>query len=351
MIAGIESPAGAADDWEDLAGRCDAPPYHRPGWFAAWAAAFRPDAAVTVVTLRDRAGTLRALAPVIREGGTTVSPTNEHSPGYGCVADSPEALAGLAAALLGTGSSLRLGPLADADPLRAGVREQAARRRHIVMERPMLRSPYLDIPDDGPLAALSRGMRKEIGRGRRRLQELGEVRLEIARTPEEAGPALRDLLDIEARGWKGEDGTAISSRPETLAFYTAVTRWAAETGRLRLGVLRVDGRAAAAELDLAEGSSVFSLKAGFDPHFARQGPGHVLVAELLEALRHEGVRRYEMLGDDDAYKMRWTDTVREMVEVATFAPTPRGLARLGRARVAPAVARRVRRAAGRAGIA
>lgn len=343
MIPGLETPASVAQDWERLADATGAPPHHRPGWLTAWTQAFAPAADVVVLTVRGRDGALHAAAPLIRRGGVIASPTNEHSPGYGAVCDSPDARDRLASALVRLGATLRIGPVAVDDPLRAEVHAAAARRRCIVMESPVLQSPYADIGEEGPLALVSRSLRKEIGRGRRRLEDVGELRLDVARDTESARRALDDLLRIEALGWKGRDGTAIVSRPETRLFYEAITGWAASTGRLRLAVLRVAERPVAAELDLAEGDALYSLKMGFDPEFAKTGPGHVLVAMLLEALQPEGLRRYEMLGNADAYKMRWTSTVREMVDVACFAPSPAGLAQFGRTRVAPALARRVRR--------
>ena len=303
-----------------------------------------------MLTLREATGgRLRALLPVVRHGGWTHVPSNPHTPAVAPVADGPDALARLAEALVNlAGPALRVGPLDAAGGFHDALAAVAAARRRIVRSRTVLRSPYAVMDDGGPLALVSRGLRKEIGRYRRRLEAMGDLRLEIAREPDAGLRALDDLVDIEARGWKGAAGTAISGDDGARRLYRDVTVWAARTGRLRLAVLRLDGRPLAAELDLAEGDALYALKTGFDPEFARLGPGHLLVATLLEELRPEGVRRYEMLGDDDPYKMRWTDTVHDMREVTVFTPSPRGVAALGRARLVPAVHRRAVRLAGAA---
>lgn len=313
-------------------------------------AAFPPAGEAGALTLRDASdGALRAVLPLVTSAGWARVPANDHTPAVAPVADGPDALAALAEAVVRLAPAVRVTPL-DADhPFREALRRAAGARRGIVRERTVLRSPYALVPDEGPLALVSRSLRKELGRHRRRLEGLGALTLEVSRGAEDGCRALDDLLRIEAMGWKGAGGTAIAADVAARAFYAHVTDWAAATGRLRLAVLRLDGRPVAAELDLAEGDALHSLKTGFDPEFAKQGPGHLLVALLLERLAPEGVKRYEMLGDADAYKMRWTDRVHEMRELTVFAPTPRGVAALGRSRVVPAVRRRLTGLAARAG--
>jgi len=348
VIPGIETLEAAAADWEALADRTEAGPFHRPGWVRAFLAAYPPAGEAAALTVRDDAtGALHALLPVVRRGGTAAVPANAHTPAVGPVADGPESRSALAEALVGLGApALALAPLDAGDPFAEALRRAAGARRRVLRERTVLRSPYADVPPEGPAAMVSRNMRKEVGRHRRRLEERGELRLDVARGRADGHAALDDLVRIESLGWKGEEGTAIASDPASARLYRAVVDWAADTGRLRLAVLRLDGRPVAAELDIAQGATLHSLKMGFDPDFAKSGPGHLLAWMLIEALLPEGLRRYEMLGDADPYKMRWTDRVHEMREFLVYAPSPRGLAALGQARVTRAVRRRLRAGAG-----
>ena len=50
---------------------------------------------------------------------------------------------------------------------------------------------------------------KELRRQRNRLAEHGEVRFEVARTPQEIASAVEIFLTLEASGWKGQRGTAL----------------------------------------------------------------------------------------------------------------------------------------------
>jgi CelD/BcsL family acetyltransferase involved in cellulose biosynthesis len=68
---------------------------------------------------------------------------------------------------------------------------------------------------------------------------------------------------------------------------------------------------------------VAPLKGCYDPAFAELSVGSVLEAHALEAVFRGGeFDRYDLLGKDEFYKMRWTDLVERHVEVFVFNNRP-----------------------------
>jgi CelD/BcsL family acetyltransferase involved in cellulose biosynthesis len=130
----------------------------------------------------------------------------------------------------------------------------------------------------------------------------------------------------EASGWKRESGTAVDSEPDTLAFYTEVARWAAGRGILRLAFLRLDGRAIAFELALEDHGVYAILKGGFDVELRKFGPGGLITHDELARAFELGLRRYEFLGTDEAYKTVWAPATHERLVLQAFAPSPAGKA-------------------------
>jgi CelD/BcsL family acetyltransferase involved in cellulose biosynthesis len=55
------------------------------------------------------------------------------------------------------------------------------------------------------------------------------------------------------------------------------------------------------------------------------GPGMLLRYEMLARAFRLGVRTYEFLGSDDAWKLEWTNDAREMTLLHAFAPSIAGL--------------------------
>jgi CelD/BcsL family acetyltransferase involved in cellulose biosynthesis len=131
-------------------------------------------------------------------------------------------------------------------------------------------------------------------------------------------------MEIEASGWKGDRGTAMASSLATRRFYEEIAGWAARTGMLRLAFLRLDGHPLAFHLDLEHDGVLYHLKGGYDEAFARYSPGKVLHAALLEGAFESGLRRYELLGASEDYKLRWATGSEPRYLVQAFAGGARG---------------------------
>jgi CelD/BcsL family acetyltransferase involved in cellulose biosynthesis len=319
-----------AEQWDALADRIDAQPWLRPGWIEAWFRSFGTGLPTILVLRRD--DRLAAVLPLERRrGGALRAPANWHTPGFGMLAEDDATARELARELYAhRPRSVSLAFVSDGAGL-APLHEAAAGAGYRRLQRTLERSPYVAVDGDWERYEQGLGRRrlKELARRRRRLEEQGEVTF----TVEDGGADLDRLLDegfaVEAAGWKGERGTAISSAPETRRFYTDVARWAAARGWLRLVFLRLDGRAIAFELNIEAGRVWYDLKDGHLPEFRRFAPGSLVTHEVLRHVFARDVASYEFLGEDEAYKLDWTTTVRQRLLFQSFAPTASGLAEWG----------------------
>jgi CelD/BcsL family acetyltransferase involved in cellulose biosynthesis len=312
--------APVSPEWDALADRTGAPPFLRPGWFDAWFAAFGKGSP-EVLAVRD-AGRLVAVLPMQRRAGALVAPSNWHTPQFDAVAE-PGAEGELAAMLLGRRARhVTLAFVDPAAPLVAALRAHGGAAGRRLLLRTVERSPYLPISgnwDDFERARLSGDRRRTIGTRRRRLQDMGALGLEVSDGRVDLARRLVEVFGVEARSWKGEAGTAIGARPDTRRFYTELASWAAERGFLRLAFLRVDDRPAAFDLSLEDRGVHYMLKSSYDPAFARGAPGLVLRAEMLARAFGQGLKRYEFLGQDEPWKLLWTDECRDVAVVHAFA--------------------------------
>lgn len=190
----------------------------------------------------------------------------------------------------------------------------------------MFHSPYVDTRGDWDeyWQSRSRNQRRGVNRLRNRLRELDGVSLEIATGRDSLERRLDEAFRIEASGWKGAHRTAITSSPETERFYRDVATWAADRGMLRLASLRVGGRPVSMELSLEADRRYYLIKPGFDPDFAKLGPGKLLTCEMVTRAFETGLESFEFLGGDDAYKRVWADRTRERMEFLAFSPSVAG---------------------------
>ena len=128
---------------------------------------------------------------------------------------------------------------------------------------------------------------QSIRASRRKLQERGTLDHDAARHPADIGAALERFLALEAGGWKGRTGTALSSIGHE-GFARDAVLALAETGRSRVDIMTLDGTPVAATLSICAGSEKAPLwmpwKTAYDEAHADAAPGSVALHDLTEAL-------------------------------------------------------------------
>jgi CelD/BcsL family acetyltransferase involved in cellulose biosynthesis len=316
-------------EWERLADRLGAPPFLRPGWFAAFWRSFG-DGELIVLTSR-RSGRLSGVLPLAKRHRTLSAPANYHSPLFAPLTEDAAVASELAEAALAFRPrrlSLPFTPDGDLSVAQLEAALAAAGRR--LLRRVQQRTPVLDLSAHGDWASfeasLSRDMRQGIRRRGRQLEAVGTVRLDVVTASEGLEGRLAEVFRVEGLGWKADRGTAILSLPETRRFYDAVAHWAAGQDSLRLYLLRLDDAPIAVNLAVEDRGVRYMLKGGYDPAYHRHSVGTLLLARSIEEAFARGLRRVEFGGGDDPYKLRWTLSVQQRVLVQAFSRSPLGQA-------------------------
>jgi CelD/BcsL family acetyltransferase involved in cellulose biosynthesis len=198
-----------------------------------------------------------------------------------------------------------------------------------VVIRSVERSPWvsLDRTWEQFEAALPGKRRSDLRRRRRRLaEEVGEVECVSHDGSEGLASLLREGFEVEASGWKGERGTAVNAEPDARRFYENAAAWAADAGLLNLWFLRAGGRTVAFAYCITDAEAHHVLKIGIEPAYSRYAPGMLLTRQMLVDSFRRGLRRYEFLGQDDPYKLVWTDRIHERERLQVFPQGPLGAA-------------------------
>ncbi len=125
---------------------------------------------------------------------------------------------------------------------------------------------------------------KELRRQRNRLAEHGEVRFNVARTPDEIASAVEIFLALEASGWKARRGTALMLDDGDAGFVRRATTALAERGQCEVVTLRAGDTPVAAGLVLRHQDRAFYFKLGVDERFAKLSPGVQLTLDLTRHL-------------------------------------------------------------------
>ena len=138
--------------------------------------------------------------------------------------------------------------------------------------------------DDLLREAMSGKKLKELRRLRHRLAEHGDVRFEVARKPQHVASALETFLTLEASGWKGQRGTALSQVAGDAAFIRRAMPDLAEMGQAEIVTLFAGSTPVASGLVLRHQTRAFFFKIGVDERFSKFSPGVQLTLELTRHL-------------------------------------------------------------------
>lgn len=323
-VVGREGFDALAGEWEGLLGD-DAMPFDLHCWFSAWLEAFGAGHEPAVCTVR-RDGELVGALPLLRRGRKLTALANVHSPVFRPLArDADAALQLLDAAIGEAAGELSLPSL----PSDWGATIERLRDRGRILIEPGRVSPIVDTRGD--FESWKQASKPRWGapleRFRRKMGRDHEAELSIVQPPADLAAELDDGFRVEASGWKGREGTAILSSPETERFYREVAAAFHRRNGLRLSRIVLDGETASFDLCLLHGGRLYLLKTGFDERFRRLAPGLVMRLSIVERCFELGLDAHELLGDDSEWKRKFANGERAHIDLYAYARGPAGAGR------------------------
>ena len=126
--------------------------------------------------------------------------------------------------------------------------------------------------------------RKKLRQDWNRLSALGNADVLNERAPGAVRNAFETFLALEAGSWKGRRGTALLCNSNDAGFVRRLAGDLGEQGKASVALLRVNGRAIAAQVLMYCGSTAYTWKTAFDPEYARYSPGTLLIDRITDDL-------------------------------------------------------------------
>lgn len=155
--------------------------------------------------------------------------------------------------------------------------------------------------------SISSRRRSDFRRVRRRLEDRGEVSVDIRKPTLDILPGLMDeAFRVESSGWKGRRGSGLTTNTKLRNFFSSYAVRACQLGILQLCFLRVSGQPIATQIAVQHGNRWWVLKIGFDEAWADYSPGMQLTMDTVRHAFESGLSGYEFLGSSEAWLRIWT---------------------------------------------
>ena len=162
-------------------------------------------------------------------------------------------------------------------------------------------APGVELPGDWDafLASLTKKHRHELRRKLRRLQSAEGVKATTLESREAVEGAFDTFLDLMQQS--REDKRQFLT-PEREDFFRAAARELADAGVLRLWLLEVGGRPVSTTLCFDYDGKRLLYNSGFDPAYSDLSVGLLLKAMCIRDAIDRGLRYFDFLRGDEAYK-------------------------------------------------
>ena len=142
----------------------------------------------------------------------------------------------------------------------------------------------------------------------------------------EVDPALNDLIRLHQMRWRAKGESGSFAYPKFEAFVRAAVPRAFQDGRLGFWTLKLRGQCAATLLAFIDNGVAHYFQSGFDMEYAKYSLGTVMFAQSIQAcVSAPGIREFDFMGGDAAYKDSWTRDVRDAYELELLRPGARTL--------------------------
>jgi CelD/BcsL family acetyltransferase involved in cellulose biosynthesis len=310
-VADAEAFAALAPEWWDLWRRSpSATPFQSPAWLIPWWCHFHPGE-LFAVTIRH-AERLVGLAPFYIEDGALgrrILPVGISLGDYLDVLIDP--VYGQAAGQALVDFIVRHGERWDGWDLEELAGDAAALTLPVPKDcaetlGPQSACPVLALRADAASIwdVVPARKRRDYNLARNRAARRGGAVIEQA-----DAASAREILDLlfrlhEAR-WKSRGEAGLVTDEPVRNFHWAALPALMEAGLLRLCLLSIGSEPAAAHYGFAHRHRAYSYLTGFNPDFAFESPGVILLAHALEQAFAEGVREFHFLRGREAYKYEW----------------------------------------------
>jgi CelD/BcsL family acetyltransferase involved in cellulose biosynthesis len=187
--------------------------------------------------------------------------------------------------------------------------------------------PYIDLSRQTwatYLAGLGPAHRANLQRRLRNLTRSSELLFTEAVSEEERREFLGHLIDLHNLRRQDLGGSEAFHTPGLLAFHEEFSALALRRGWLRLCLLRLDRKPAAALYGFRYGRTFYFYQSGFDPAYRKQSVGLVAMGLTIRKALEEGAGEFDLLHGDEGYKSLWARRHREIGRLRAYPPRTLG---------------------------
>ena len=185
-----------------------------------------------------------------------------------------------------------------------------------VIERVTTLAPYVRLPAtwDDYVGSLRSSRRKALRYEVRRLIRAHDVEFREC-TDDDLDSRLRQFFDLHENRWRSVNMSGVFSDSRMKEFYADIARTFQTKKWLHFSFLDIDDSMATGEFCFAYNGVLYYFTVARDVRYARHGIGHIHTMYLIQHAISNGLREVDFLKGGEPYKLRWTDSYRDYLQL------------------------------------
>ena len=113
------------------------------------------------------------------------------------------------------------------------------------------------------------------------------------------------LVRLHTARWESRGEAGVLADPLVQAYHRAALPELVAHGLFYATLMRIESRVAGVFYGVRRGGTLYAYLGGFDPDFAFESPGNVLMGDAVERMMLEGAGRLDLLRGQEPYKYEW----------------------------------------------
>jgi len=152
---------------------------------------------------------------------------------------------------------------------------------------------------------------------------LGKLESRHLTSAADVEPLLERFFEQHIARWDGTETPSLFHQLPNRRFYSELTERLNGTGWLLFTLVELDGRPIATHYGFDYNDAQIWYKPTFDPAYASQSPGLLLVRELIQRAVDRNLREFDFTVGNEPFKARFTNHVRKTVQIQVFRESAR----------------------------
>lgn len=170
------------------------------------------------------------------------------------------------------------------------------------------------------LATLGAEHRYNFNRKWKRLNRDYVVQFEQVCRGEQCRESIDLVIKLHNLRWCDRGGSDAFHTQGLVEFHRELSQIALERGWLRLYVLRLNGKPAAALYGFLYHRTFYFYQSGFDAAYDKYSVGLVTMGLAIQRAIEEGAEEFDLLHGNEEYKSHWSDRSRELGRLELYPP-------------------------------